>query len=211
MTIQDLSKTALLLVDVQQGFSHTTHWGRKRSNPAFEDNLTSLLAAFRNASTGQESDTKALIVHVYHVSKDPESILRSNSPNVDFHTYDRPIEDEPVISKSVNSSFIGTNLEIILRERGIERLFIAGLTTDHCVSTTTRMAANLGVTDVVNTETGNLVKGQVVLVEDACATWERGSFEADTVHKVQIESLRGEFCDIMTTAQVKVLLMKAGT
>jgi nicotinamidase-related amidase len=51
-----------------------------------------------------------------------------------------------VISKNGNSAFIGTNLEELLRKKEIRRLFIAGLTTDHCVSTTTRITGNLRVT-----------------------------------------------------------------
>jgi len=73
------------------------------------------------------------------------------------------------------------------------------------------MAANLGVTDYLDAATGEVIKGQVVLVEDATATWERGNFDAETVHQVQVESLRGEFCDVMTTAEiVKELSFKAG-
>ncbi len=56
----------------------------------------------------------------------------------------KPLEDELVLTKTVNSAFIGTSLEAILREQSVSRLIIAGLTTPHCVSTTIRMATNLG-------------------------------------------------------------------
>ena len=55
-----------------------------------------------------------------------------------------PIDDEVIITKKVNSSFIGTNLEKHLKENEISTVVITGLTTPHCVSTTTRMSGNLG-------------------------------------------------------------------
>ena len=68
---------------------------------------------------------------------------------MDFLDFARPQEErgEVVIHKGVNSAFIGTDLERVIKGRDIRTLLVAGLTTDHCVSTTTRMAANLGVCD----------------------------------------------------------------
>jgi nicotinamidase-related amidase len=102
----------------------------------------------------------------------------------------RPLGSEPVVSKTVNSAFIGTPLENLLRERGFQRLVIAGLTTDHCVSTTVRMASNLGF--------------QTYVAAEATATHDRlgydGSFfPAETVHQVALASLNGEFAEVATT------------
>ena len=63
------------------------------------------------------------------------------------------------------------------------------------------MAKDLGVTDSVDPE-GNVVKGRVVLIGDATATWEKGKFDAETVHAVHVESLKEEFCEVLETFQV---------
>lgn len=56
----------------------------------------------------------------------------------------KPIDGEIIIKKNVNSAFIGTDLKERLDNEKITKLVIVGLTTDHCVSTTTRMAGNYG-------------------------------------------------------------------
>ena len=58
----------------------------------------------------------------------------------------QPLPGEVVIQKFVNSAFIGTNLEEQLREDKCNAVVVVGLTTNHCVETTTRMAGNLGFT-----------------------------------------------------------------
>ncbi|MCJ1287630.1 hypothetical protein MMC26_006982 [Xylographa opegraphella] len=178
----------LLLIDIQTGFDHPTYWGSRRSNASFQTNITNLLRGFEKLL-----DLRALKL---------SSPLHPSSNGINFQPYATPTQGELVIVKSVNSAFLDTNLEEMLRVLEVQRLFVAGLTTDHGVSTSVRMAADLGVTDHLDKETGELVKGRVILIEDATATWERGNFDAETVHRVQVASLKGEFCEVATTDEV---------
>ncbi|KAL4919098.1 Isochorismatase-like protein [Aspergillus aurantiobrunneus] len=214
--------TALLLIDNQKGFDHDPnspcHWGSQRSNPSLKQNLNALITAFRAAksrNTGNELE----IIHIFHTSTSLTSPLH---PTAENGTGIQPLEiaqpapdgSEPVMWKHVNSAFIGTKLEQHLRERGIRQLIVAGITTDHCVSTSVRMAANLRVVDrypkgepVLNADGSQegvvpVDKGRIVLVGDATATWAKGGFGAETVHAVTLASLDGEFADVKSTAEV---------
>jgi nicotinamidase-related amidase len=103
------------------------------------------------------------------------------------------LPEEKQFRKSFNSAFIGTDLEKYLQEHDISSLVIVGLTTDHCVSTSTRMAANLGF--------------NVTLISDATATFDREGYDgapysADDIHKINLVSLNGEFCIVRSTEEV---------
>lgn len=218
--------TALILIDNQSGFCDPktiSHWGGTRSNPGYETNLQALLSAFRAARSSYS--TLLEVIHVFHSSTTPESPFHPSNPEqgmrpLDFAT---PASDgsEPVFWKSVNSSFIGTGLEAHLREKGFRQLIIAGLTTDHCVSTTVRMAANLGVVDRYlgdgpvrlrsdGTHENDLKvdKGRIVLVEDATATFGKAGIDSETIQKVSVASLDGEFADVFSTEEVIKALSK---
>ncbi|KAG9013098.1 hypothetical protein FRB94_003932 [Tulasnella sp. JGI-2019a] len=189
-----LSQTALLLIDLQIGLiSHPTYWGSPRSNLALEQNVERLLSHFRSVRAMDGSSP--LIIHVFHHSIHPLSPLYPSSPGVKPMPALTPLEQERVFTKNVNSAFIGTNLEAYIREMQITKLFVVRMTTDQCISTSVRMAANLGVVDYGNE------KGQIVLVGDGCATFNRGKWDAETVHAVNVESLRGEFCEVMSTKE----------
>ncbi len=177
------ANTALILIDIQQGFADPV-WG-PRNNPGAEHNASLLLAAWRERGMP--------LVHIQHRSVMPKSPLRPGQPSVEFQPLVAPLDGEPLMAKSVNSAFIGTTLEAFLRERDIDHVVIAGLTTNHCVETTTRMAGNLGFNPI--------------LVEDACATFDRTGpdgtvWPAATIHAVSIANLHDEFATIATTNEV---------
>ena len=172
--------TALLIIDVQLGFDNPI-WGR-RNNPNAEVNISHLIDFWRSKQRP--------VIHVQHSSVEPNSPLSPGLPGFEFKPEATPIKGEPVFKKTVNSAFIGTNLETYLRDRNIENIVIVGLTTDHCVSTTTRMAGNFGF--------------NVLLVSDATATFDRTGpsgkkYLAEDIHAIHIASLHDEFCNIVTT------------
>ncbi len=177
------SPVALLIIDVQQGMDDPQCGAR--NNPEAEQRIDALLAAWRQAGWP--------VLHVQHMSLEPDSPLRAGAPGNAFKPEAMPLDGEPVLQKTVNSAFIGTPLEDHLRREGIESIVIAGMTTDHCVSTTARMAENLGF--------------DVVVVEDATATFERRGpdgirYSAEQMHRVALASLNDGFASVQSTADV---------
>lgn len=175
-------RAGLLLIDVQEGFDDPS-WGA-RNNPDAERNVARLLHAWRAAGWP--------VLHAQHLSTSPTSPLRPGQPGCAIRAEVAPADGEPLFQKHVNSAFIGTDLEAHLRTRGIGALVVVGLTTNHCVSTTVRMAANLGF--------------EAAVVADATAAFEQVDhdgrrFDADVVHAVSLASLHDEFARVVTTEE----------
>jgi nicotinamidase-related amidase len=174
----------LLIVDVQQGFDRF-NVSLHRTTPDLERHLARLLDAWRR--TGRP------VVFVQHLSRLPDSPLRPGQPGVEIKAEIRPQAGETVIQKSVNSAFIGTTLEADLRARGCATLVVTGMQTNLCVSTTARMAGNLGFDTYV--------------VSDATATFDNTGpdgrlFPAQLLHDVALADLHGEFATVLDTQRV---------
>jgi nicotinamidase-related amidase len=175
-----LSNAALLVIDIQLGFDDPA-WG-PRNNPGAEANVAALIAAWRAANLP--------VIHVHHDSPDSLGRLRRGTPGNAPKPEALPVSGERLYRKTVNSAFIGTNLEADLRAADIETLVIVGLTTNHCISTTARMAGNLGF--------------ETMVAADATATFDRANLDgtirrAEDVHQAALSDLRDEFAQIVTT------------
>lgn len=179
-----MSAPVLIVVDMQRGFDDV-RWGA-RNNPGAEHRIAEVLAAWRRL--------RWTIMHVRHREPDCTSPFFADSSGYEFKPEALPQTGEAVITKEVNSAFIGTDLEARLRQHGATQLVIGGLTTDHCCSTTARMAANLGF--------------EVVLLADAMATFPRrdpfgdGFIAADIIHHHSLASLHDEFGQVRNVADV---------
>ncbi|AZA17583.1 MAG: cysteine hydrolase [Streptococcus thermophilus] len=168
----------LLMIDMQRAFDNSS-WG-ERNNPQLEVNSQKLLNFFRERGWP--------VLHVQHVYTNTQSRFHE-SQGQDFKDGFQPYPSEPVFQKIVNSAFIRTNLERYLRDKRIDKLVIAGFTLPHCVSTTTRMAANLGF--------------KTSLISDAMASFALPNLDGhlidpEVLHTINLVSLHDEFAQVMT-------------
>ena len=174
------ASTALLLIDVQRGVDDTAYYGGSTgrvNNPDAKDKIRRILNAWR-ATGGKVAFTR-------HDSIEEGSPLKlSLETGLQLEGLEIEVGDIAV-SKSVNSGFIGTSLELDLRRNRISRLVVAGFFTNVCVETTVRMAGNMGF--------------DTYLIHNACSTMnsigiDGTDYDPDLVHNMSVAGLHGEFC-----------------
>ena len=167
------ARTALVVIDVQEDFVSPAgaagHWGIDLSvlEPPLR-RIESLIAAarakgvtlvFARVVTRPETDTDALKQLHRLKGRPPQSlaICRAGTSGADYYRI-RPQTGDIEIEKTLYSSFVGTDLDKQLRDRGIDTLVVTGFTTDCCVDCTVRDAFHLNY--------------GVFVVADACAAYE---------------------------------------
>lgn len=182
-------RPTLLLIDIQKGFLQEDIWGGERNNKDAEIICEKLLNYWREYALP--------IIHIQHASTNSQSPLHPSQEGFEFQDKLKPLADELVITKNVNSAFIGTKLKDVLDETKVSTLVIIGLTTDHCVSTTTRMAGNYGY--------------EVFLISDATATFAKKGqdgkiYAADLIHETALASLNDEFATVVKSDELIIKL-----
>jgi nicotinamidase-related amidase len=166
----DLAHAALVIIDMQRDFLEPGGFGAALGNDvsllkAAVGPCRAVLAAFRAHG--------ALVIHTreghrpdlsdappYKVQRgDPKlrigapgpmgRILVRGEPGHDIIPELYPAADEPVIDKPGKGAFYQTDFDLMLRNRGIDTLFVCGVTTEVCVNTTVREANDRGYRCIV--------------------------------------------------------------
>lgn len=188
----DPARTALLAVDMQNDYlSLDGFFARKGYDPSPLRAIIPVIGALAEAARrvgvqviwtrqGYRADLADVTPYdrwrnaragIPLVAGDGASLLRGSVGHENVPEL-APVEGDVTVDKTANGAFYGTDLDLILRTRGITHLLFTGCTTDVCVHTTLREA--------------NDRKYQCLLIEDACASGDAYAHAA-AVHMVTVE------------------------
>jgi nicotinamidase-related amidase len=161
----DVSRSALIIIDMQRDFLEPGGFGAALGNDV--SLLKAAVEPIRNVLKAAR-ETGMLVIHTreghrpdladappLNVNRgDPQTrigapgpmgrILVRGEPGHDIIPELYPVAGEPVIDKPGKGAFYQTDLELMLKNRGIETLMVCGVTTEVCVNTTIREANDRG-------------------------------------------------------------------
>ena len=166
----DTDHAALIIIDMQRDFLEAGGFGEALGNDV--SRLQAAVAPCRGMLAAAR-DLGMLVIHTREGHRpdlsdapplkvergDPKNrigargpmgrILIRGEPGHDIIPELYPLSDEPVIDKPGKGAFYQTDLELMLRNRGIGTLLVCGVTTEVCVNTTVREANDRGYRCIV--------------------------------------------------------------
>ena len=166
----DLTHAALVIIDMQRDFLEPGGFGAALGNDVYRlkvavEPCRDVLAAFRRRGAAvihtREGHRPDLSDAPRHKVERGDPTMRIGAPGPMGRILVRgeaghdiipelyPIGGEPVIDKPGKGAFYQTDLDLVLHNRGIDTLFVCGVTTEVCVNTTVREANDRGYDCVV--------------------------------------------------------------
>ncbi len=209
----DISKSALLIVDMQNDFLHRdgSFAHRARENPEAKIDVPFLTGTIPHVKRLSDAFRAAgrPVVYIAHVMKPDYSDAafpywrRGRDPSSGNRTHCvegtwgaqivdelQPQEGEHLIAKKGFGGFSNTPLDTVLRNMGVTTCVVSGVTTCVCVSTTIRGGVEYNY--------------RMILVSDAVAEVDRET------HEAELKTMSRVFADVKTTDEVVGLLITTG-
>ncbi|MEM7062193.1 MAG: cysteine hydrolase [Cyanobacteria bacterium P01_B01_bin.77] len=200
----DLERTALLVIDMQNDFCTPGGWADCKGFDVSQTQspirpLQTLLNGLRQTPVtiihtreGHRPDLSDCPPHKLARSKRQNAeigsegamgrLLTRGSKSHDFVDTLQPMPGEIILDKPGKGAFVATDLDLILRQRGVRQLLLTGVTTECCVHTTLRSANDLGY--------------ECLLLEDCCASL------VPEYHRVSVEMAQVIFGWVTTSEQL---------
>jgi biuret amidohydrolase len=193
----DPQKTAMIVVDMQNDFVAP---GAAIEVPAARAMVPKLAEALKVCR-----DSQIKVIYTAHVHRRDGSdmglfddlhppianrdALVDGTPGVDIYPDLRPASGEHVIKKHRYSGFFGTDLDMILREWGVDTVIISGTSTENCCHATARDAMFRNY--------------RVIFLSDATATYDYpdrgcGAMPAADVHHATLVILAASTAHVMS-------------
>jgi nicotinamidase-related amidase len=138
-----MSRTALIVIDVQESFRVRPNW-QLVNHPDIADRVQRLVRAAR------ERDD--LVVWVLHTEPGTGNAFDPAEGQVRLIDGLEPLPAEPVLTKTSHNAFTTTNLQQLLTQHGIREIVVCGIRTEQCCETTARVGSDLGYDVVFVTE-----------------------------------------------------------
>ena len=198
----DPKKTAMIVVDMQNDFVVP---GSALETPAAREMVPKLAEALRICR-----DAGIKVIYTAHVHRRDgcdmgrfrelhpaianREVLVDDTPGVDIYPELAPAAGEHVIKKHRFSGFFGTDLDIILREWGVDTVIISGTTTENCCHATARDAMFRNY--------------RVVFLSDATATYDYpdrgfGAMANADVHHATLVILAASTAHVMSVRDMR--------
>lgn len=127
-----MSHKALIVIDAQQSFRHSSYWS--------ENDLPDYLANQQALIDGCVQQGIP-VVQVFHVEDQGHFSMASGNVRA---LSELSIDPQLVIHKRLHSALAGTELAARLTQMGVTTLIISGIRTEQCCETTTRQASDSG-------------------------------------------------------------------
>ena len=178
-----MSKTALIIVDLQNDYFQGGKWQLEGSEAAAA-NAARLLTAFR---------AKGLpVVHVRHVFASSDApFFAPGSEGACTHASVLPQAGEAIVLKHQVNAFLDTDLKAQLDEADIEQVTLVGAMSHMCIDAAARASSDFGYATTV--------------IHDACATrdqaFEGQSIAAAQVHAAYMAALAFAYASVVSTEQ----------